>query len=590
MLQVWKGFTTLVLLAAGLMLAPAETAAQTPATTVKDSEGTVVFQSNVDGGLLAPGEIGTGTIPVEGGGTRLMWYPAKAAFRAGQVGTETGTEDNWNEDNVGNLSLAFGEDPLASGFAAIAIGEGTVASGPNATAFGAVTTADGLEATALGRGTHASGQTATAMGFRTVAATPRSLTSGRCNDANQTNDGTLFAIGNGTASVASCTSRSDALVLQEDGRLMASGPIESGEGGFVLPDGTILDENKDVVPVNENGAFDFTNDNGMVAPGTFDGGTIPTEGAGTRMMWYPEKAAFRAGQVGKILDGTQWNAAKIGDYSSAFGVDTEANGLATMAAGERTYASGNAATAMGIETVAEGRATLTAGTQAFASGRDAAAMGLQTTAATDQSLSIGRYNSANTSADNSLFVVGNGDGPSPDGRSDAFVVQEDGSAIASSHDTFSDRRLKTGIDPLGAGTLDKLLRLRPVRYQFKDQNTHPSGGQLGLIAQDVRKEFPKLVSEGSDGTLSLAYPKLTAVLVKGLQEQQATIDSLRGRVQSLEMIKERQDRLAEQVATLQGTKNTPGALPAGWGLSSLLAVLLALGGFGGGLLWRHVAA
>jgi hypothetical protein len=53
--------------------------AQTPATTVKDSEGTVVFQSNVDGGLLAPGEFGTGTIPAEGSGTRLMWSPVKAA-------------------------------------------------------------------------------------------------------------------------------------------------------------------------------------------------------------------------------------------------------------------------------------------------------------------------------------------------------------------------------------------------------------------------------------------------------------------------------------------------------------------------------
>ena len=49
----------------------------------------------------------------------------------------------------------------------------------------------------------------------------------------------------------------------------------------------------------------------------FDGstGTTPVSGQGSRMMWVPTKSAFRAGYV----DGTQWDDASIGYYSTAFG-------------------------------------------------------------------------------------------------------------------------------------------------------------------------------------------------------------------------------------------------------------------------------
>jgi hypothetical protein len=47
----------------------------------------------------------------------------------------------------------------------------------------------------------------------------------------------------------------------------------------------------------------------------------------------------------------------------------------------------------------------------------------------------------------------------------------------------------------------------------------------------VRKEFPELVSEDSEGYLSLAYPKVTALLLKGLQGQQATIQRQQTRLE-----------------------------------------------------------
>jgi hypothetical protein len=97
----------------------------------------------------------------------------------------------------------------------------------------------------------------------------------------------------------------------------------------------------------------------------------------------------------------------------------------------------------------------------------------------------------------------------------------------------SDRRLKTGIAPLGPA-LERLLALEPVRYRFREGTSRPAGPQLGLIAQEVQQAFPELVTRGADGYLSVAYPKLTAVLLGGLQEQQDQIDTQQARIETLE--------------------------------------------------------
>jgi len=217
-----------------------------------------------------------------------------------------------------------------------------------------------------------------------------------------------------------------------------------------------------------------------------------------------------------------------------------------------------------------------------ASARQSVAMGFQTRAADAQSVTIGRYNDANRSDDGTfttgpLLVAGNGTGTTS--RSDALVLRSNGNlTISGTLTENSDRRLKTGIDPFDDGVLGKLADLRPVRYQFKDQQTHPSGEQVGLVAQDVQKEFPALVSTGADGMLSLSYSKFTAVLLKGLQEQQSNIDSLRQRTQRL-------DEMERDIAALRA--EVRGTRAAGWagGLPLRSVALLLIGGLlGAGLL------
>jgi hypothetical protein len=265
----------------GVFLSATTAPAQTPNATIENGNDEVRLQTFYNGGLLAPGTIvvdGTETdsIPAEGAGTRLMWYPEKAAFRAGRVGAVAGNENLWDASNVGVYSVAFGVDTEASGEESTAMGEETTASGEEstamgdettasdlaATAMGELTTASGDRSTAMGYETTASGQYSTAMGFSTVAsggtstamgyettasgdrstamglettasarqstamgdettaATSSSLTIGRYNSANTSDDNSLFVAGNG-----SFNNRSDAMVLKKSGDL-AVGPSD----------------------------------------------------------------------------------------------------------------------------------------------------------------------------------------------------------------------------------------------------------------------------------------------------------------------------------------------------------------------------
>ncbi len=133
-----------------------------------------------DGGIIARGTFGSGaTLTTSGTGARLIWYPKKAAFRAGYCWSTT-----WDDGNIGDYSTAMGAASNASGFASIAIGFQPTASGYVSTAMGSFTTASGDFSTAMGANTEASGYVSTAMGSFTTASGNHSTAMGQRTTAN----------------------------------------------------------------------------------------------------------------------------------------------------------------------------------------------------------------------------------------------------------------------------------------------------------------------------------------------------------------------------------------------------------------------
>jgi hypothetical protein len=105
---------------------------------------------------------------------------------------------------------------------------------------------------------------------------------------------------------------------------------------------------------------------GIVATGTYLGDAstgIPAEGSGTRLLWYPGKGAFRAGGI----NGTQWDDANIGLYSTAFGESTRALGNNSFAVGARATSANVGTIAMGEDVTATGANSVVMGYKASTS-------------------------------------------------------------------------------------------------------------------------------------------------------------------------------------------------------------------------------
>ncbi len=100
-------------------------------------------------------------------------------------------------------------------------------------------------------------------------------------------------------------------------------------------------------------------------------GDPPVTGAGRRMLWYSEKAAFRAGYV----DGTQWDRTNVGDYSAAFGNNNQVSGLAGFAAGSEHTVSGARGMAFGWGNTVNGNGGIGLGTNNIVSGINSVAIG-----------------------------------------------------------------------------------------------------------------------------------------------------------------------------------------------------------------------
>ena len=119
-----------------------------------------------EGNVLFSGAVkeSPGLPAAQGPGTRMMWHPDKAAYRIGRV-----TEGQWDMEQIGVSSAAWGINTVASGYASTAWGNNNIASGYLSTAFGLETVASGYASQAWGHTTEANAHYSTAWGQNTKA-------------------------------------------------------------------------------------------------------------------------------------------------------------------------------------------------------------------------------------------------------------------------------------------------------------------------------------------------------------------------------------------------------------------------------------
>ena len=112
-----------------------------------------------------------------------------------------------------------------------------------------------------------------------------------------------------------------------------------------------------------------------------------------------------------------------------------------------------------------------------------------------------------------------------------YSFEDDGHFTATGNITaYSDITLKKNIEVI-PNALDKVLQLRGVTFDRKDIET---SRQLGVIAQEVEKVCPEVVSTNDDDIKSVAYGNMVGLLIEAVKEQQVQINKLQEKIDLLE--------------------------------------------------------
>ena len=92
----------------------------------------------------------------------------------------------------------------------------------------------------------------------------------------------------------------------------------------------------------------------------------------------------------------------------------------------------------------------------------------------------------------------------------------------------SDVKLKEEIEPISDSKIENLFDLEPVEYKLKSDIKKKK--HYGLIAQDVEKLYPELISDSNLGFKSVNYMELIPLLLLKMKNMQKEIDELKEQI------------------------------------------------------------
>lgn len=114
----------------------------------------------------------------------------------------------------------------------------------------------------------------------------------------------------------------------------------------------------------------------------------------------------------------------------------------------------------------------------------------------------------------------------------------------------SDARVKTNVRPI-SDALHKVRELKGVVYNRTDTDTESHRDHVGFLAQQVMPHIPEVVHEDEDGSYSISYANITAVLTEALKEvSRASEERERSLRQEITDIHTRLDSLTRTVEGL----------------------------------------
>ncbi len=447
--------------------------------------------------------------PESGAGSRMMWYPQKAAFRVGVV---DGTQ--WDKDSIGVFSFSTGYNSKAIGGASMSMGFNTNASGQSSTSMGYYTNSSGSSSTSMGVFTTATGNYSTSMGGSTTASGNSSTSMGESTTAS----------GFASTSMGNYTTASGEKSTSMGYQTNASGYASTSMG----------------YQTNASGYYS----------NTMGYNTTATGDESTSMGYTTTAIGFASTSMG-------FNTTARGSYSTSMGNATITKSAGSLAIGRyndtsninRLFEIGN-----GTSNNARNNAMTVLTNGNVGIGTTNAIRPLSFPAALGEKIllypggagevGIGVYgNELRLHADNPGAAVsfGTQDNAGVFTQAGRFQVSApyalfvNGSIWANGTTYASDERFKQNITPIQS-PLQKLLQINGVEYEMKTtaftKNHFMPGRQIGLLAQNVEKIIPEAVNE-KDGYKGVDYARLVPLLIEAIKDQQKQIDEQRKMIEQL---------------------------------------------------------
>jgi len=251
------------------------------------------------------------------------------------------------------------------------------------------------------------------------------------------------------------------------------------------------------------------------------------------------EAGTRYGRNNTVVGGQAFARARAGEDNTVIGAKS------LMTVRERRRGKSDKNTTLGSETL-----------RILSAGNENIAIGYKAGSANNEgsgNVYIGAYAGSEkpTRESNKLYIANNSQQQLISGDFKQGQVIVHGELNARALTQSSDARLKKDIDPINLG-LEAILQLEGKTYKWSDasrsQQTH-----IGLIAQEVEKVIPELVTEDENGFKAIAYAKLTTILIEAIKEQQTRIMELENQNQTLaDLFSIELKTLTDRISTLEG--------------------------------------
>ena len=95
----------------------------------------------------------------------------------------------------------------------------------------------------------------------------------------------------------------------------------------------------------------------------------------------------------------------------------------------------------------------------------------------------------------------------------------------------SDERLKDNLKPI-SDPLEKISKISGYEFDWNDKQSTYNGHDVGVVAQEIEKIMPEVVTDRDDEYKAVKYDKLVPLLIESIKELSSQVEELKSQLKN----------------------------------------------------------